>query len=322
MTLGFWEKLQYPILEMAPMCGVTDLPFRLMCHQHGADVVCTEMIMVQALSRHDKKSMVMAKVDDAERPVMVQLGGRDPEQFLKSAQVVQELGADGIDINFGCPAKKVVGSGGGVSLLRDLSLCREIVQATIEGAGNLPVSIKTRKHIKDKQGNIITSIDLLNKLSGLPIAAVMIHGRTYEAPWTEEVDYSYIAEVRKIWSGILLANGGIYEPEIGKKVLEITKADGLGLAHGVYGRPWIFRQIKELLREGKYWQPTWQEKKAIALEHAKLAFAIKGEHGLIELRKQLVWYVKGLENATDYRKNLVNVSTLDQVIEALNAIKE
>lgn len=321
MTLGFWEKLEYPILEMAPMCGVTDLPFRLLCHKNGADVVCTEMIMVQALSRHDKKSMVMAKVDNAERPVMVQLGGKDPEQFYKSAQVVQELGADGVDINFGCPAKKVVGSGGGVSLLRDLSLCREIVQATIEGAGNLPVSIKTRKHIKDKKGNIITSIDLLNELKGLPIAAVMIHGRTYEAPWTEEVDYNYIAGVRKVWNGILLANGGIYEPEIAKNVLAITGANGLGIAHGVYGRPWIFKQIKDLLKNGSYSQLTWPEKRQVAIEHAKLAFELKGAHGIIELRKQLVWYVKGLENATDYRKNLVNVSTLDQVIEALNSIE-
>jgi len=321
MTLGFWEKLEYPILEMAPMCGVTDLPFRLICHKYGADVVCTEMIMVQALSRHDKKSLAMAKVDDAERPVMIQLGGKDPEQFYKSAKIIQELGANGIDINFGCPAKKVVGSGGGVSLLLLLDLCREIVQATIEGAGNLPVSIKTRKHIKDKKGNIITSIDLINKLHNLPIAAIMIHGRTYEAPWTQEVDYEYIAEVRKVWPGILLANGGIYEPEIAKSALEITGANGLGIAHGVYGRPWIFNQIKELLKSGQYHQPTWAEKRQVALEHARLAFELKGPHGLIELRKQLVWYVKGLENATDYRKNLVNVTTLDQVEEALNNIE-
>lgn len=321
MTLGFWGELEYPILEMAPMCGVTDLPFRLLCKKNGADVVCTEMIMVQAISRHDKKSLAMAKIEEAERPVMVQLGGKDPEQFFKSAKIVQELGADGIDINFGCPAKKVVGSGGGVSLLRNLDLCREIVQATIEGAGQLPVSIKTRKHIKDKKNNIITSIDLLKKLADLSIAAVMIHGRTYEAPWTQEVDYNYIAEVRKHWTGILLANGGIYEPEIAKTVLETTGANGLGIAHGVYGRPWIFKQIKDLLKTGSYWQPTWEEKKQIALEHALLAFHYKGQHGLIELRKQLLWYVKGLANATDYRQQLVSVTTLDEITTALNAIK-
>jgi tRNA-dihydrouridine synthase B len=321
MTLGFWEKLKPPILEMAPMCGVTDLPFRLMCKNNGADVVCTEMIMVQALSRHDKKSIALARIDDQERPVMIQLGGNNPEEFFKSAQMAKELGADGVDINFGCPAKKVVGSGSGVSLLRNLPRCYEIVQATMEGAKGLPVSIKTRSRIKDKQGKEVTSIDLLNTLKDLPIAAVMIHGRSFEAPWTEVVDYEYIAEVRKIWSGILLANGGIYEPEIAKNVLEITKADGLGLAHGVYGRPWIFRQIKELLDTGTYWQPTWQEKKQIAIDHAQLAFNVKGPHGLIELRKQLLWYVKGLENATDYRNNLVSVTTLDQVIEALNSIK-
>lgn len=316
---NFWTKLPKPIIALAPMCGVTDLPFRVICHRYGADVVYSEMAMVQALAHKGKKTMDLVKILEEERPVIIQLGGNDPELFYQAAQVVaQEIRPDGIDINFGCPAKKVAGHGSGVSLLRDLEKSYQIIQATIEGAAGLPVSFKTRTQIKSADKcSVHCSLDLIAKVKDLPVAALMIHGRSFEAPWIETVDYDYIKQVRQLFKGILLANGGIYEPEKVKEALELTGADGVGIAHGVYGRPWIFNQIKEYLKNGRWNDLTWPQKRQIALEHAQLAFEQKGSHGLVELRKQLLWYVKGLPNATDYRNALVSLSGLKEIEEAL-----
>lgn len=318
---NFWQNLPKPFLALAPMCGVTDLPFRTICHTLGADVVYTEMIMVQALAYKGKKTLALAEISDNERPVVLQLGGNDPELFFRAAQVVKEIGPDGIDINFGCPAKKVAGNGSGVALLRDLEKSYQIIQATIEGAGGIPVSIKTRSQIKSTdKSEVITSLRLLEKIQDLPVAAVMMHGRSFEAPWIEDVDYEYIKQVKQFFKGIVIANGGIYSVPKAKEVLEITGADGLGIGHGVYGQPWIFNQIKEYLKTGKFTEMSWPEKREVALKHAELAFKIKGEHGLVELRKQLLWYVKSLPHATDYREKLVKLKTLAEITRALNEI--
>jgi tRNA-dihydrouridine synthase B len=279
------------------------------------------MIMVQGVARHNQKTLKMAEVAAAEQPVVIQLGGNDPELFYKSAQIIKELGPAGIDINFGCPAKKIAGQGSGVALLRDLERSYQIVQATIEGAGGLPVSFKTRTQIKaDDKTAVHTSLELLAKVADLPVAAVMIHGRSFEAPWIETVDYQFIKEVKARFKGVVLANGGIYEPETAQEVLKITGADGLGIAHGVYGRPWIFQQIKDYLQNGRYRDLSWPEKRAIALEHAALVEKIKGSHGLIEYRKQLLSYVKGLPQAADYRQKLAKLETLEEIRSALEAI--
>lgn len=336
---NFWEKLPKPIIALAPMCGVTDLSFRTICRRYGADVVYSEMTMVQALAHQGKKTMELVKISAQERPVIIQLGGNDPELFYKAAQVVaNEIGPDGIDINFGCPAKKVAGHGSGVSLLRDLEKSYQIVQATIEGAGNLPVSLKTRTQIfakSESQPRRLAGVfggkstdkakahyswEMLDKIKDLPVSAIMVHGRSFEAPWIEEVDYQYIKSIRDHFKGILLANGGINSPKKAKEVLELTGADGLGIGHGVYGRPWIFKQIKDYLKTGEFFDLTWPEKRKIALEHAQLAFETKGPHGLVELRKQLLWYVKGLANATDYREKLMTLKDLSEIEEVLNDI--
>jgi len=318
---NFWKELSRPILALAPMAGVTDLPFRIMSRQGGADVVYSEMIMVQGLVRDNKKTLSLAEINAKEGPLVIQLGGNDPDLFYKSAKIIKEIGPAGIDINLGCPAKKIAGQGSGVALLRDLERTYEIIQATISGAGGLPVSIKTRTQIKssDKK-DITTSLDLIEKIKDLPVAALMIHGRSFEAPWTQEVDYEFIKKVKEKFSGVVLANGGIYSPEIARDVLELTGADGLGIGHGVYGRPWIFKEIKDYLKTGTYQELTWPEKRKIALEHAHLAFKIKGDHGLVEFRKQLLWYVKGLEHATDYRERLVHLETLQEIETALKEI--
>jgi tRNA-dihydrouridine synthase B len=252
-----------------------------------------------------------------EKPVVVQIFGKNPDHYFKSVKVLSELGYDGVDINFGCPAYKVVKSGGGVKLMLNLDLVKELVQAACEAA-KIPVSIKVRASITDKATQAkITANDLLEKIKGLPIAAIMVHGRSFERPFDGQVDIKAITKVKRVFSGITLANGGVYSPDAGKALLVQTQADGLGIARGAWGRPWIFKQVKDFLRTGQYKIVDWPEIKKQMLEHAERALQSKGEHGLVELRKQLAWYVKGRLNAAEMRAKLVRVNTLLEVQDIL-----
>ncbi len=326
---NFWHKLTKPILALAPMAGVTDIAFRQMCKQFGADVIFTEFASTNALVFGSDKTVVMLRFAESERPVVVQLFGNNPEMFARAAKIVTQLGFDGIDINFGCPAYKVVKHGGGVALMRNLPLCREIIAATIK-ATSLPVSIKIRASIcketplkKGKRkvkacGQPITAVDLVKTIKDLPVASLMIHARSFETPFDGEPNIEIVKKVREIWPGILIYNGGVYSPEIAKQMLEQTGADGIGLARGAWGRPWLFQQVKDYLQTGTYKNPSRDEIKQIIIKHAELALTQKGEHGLIELRKHLVKYVKGWPDAANLRAKLVQVKSVDEIRQILN----
>ncbi len=235
----YLDNLEKPILALAPMAGVTDSPFRQMCKSFGADLLYTEMISADALHYDNEKTLEMLKFNKSESPIICQLFGSRLETFPKACKLVEEAGYDGIDLNFGCPAKKIIKSGSGVTLMKDLDHCHAIIKTVIEST-SLPVSIKTRKSIGD-----ITVLDFIKKISDLDVKMIMIHGRSYEKPFVGEIDYEIIKEAKKIFPGIVLANGGINTPEDAQKTLELTGADGLGLARGLYGRPWLFEEIKE-----------------------------------------------------------------------------
>lgn len=315
---NFWTKLKKPILALAPMAGITNAAFRLICRKCGADVVYSEMTSSDGLYFQGKKTLAMLKFDKREQPLVIQLFGKRPEMFPKAAQLVEQAGASGIDINFGCPARKVVGHGGGVTLMRNLDLCCQIIQAVTENT-KLPVSVKIRSTINDGRKKI-TALDFLKEIADLKVACVMIHGRSFEQGFAGPVDYQIIRDARKCFKGIILANGGITSPETAKELLDKTKADGIGLARGTYGRPWLFRQIKDYLTAGKYDELTWPEKKKIILEHANFALNTDGEHGIIELRKHLLWYVKGLPQAKHLRQALVTVKTIGEIKNILDTI--
>lgn len=320
---NFWLSLRKPILALAPMAGITDASYCTTCRKNGADVVYTEMISADGLHYDSKKTLEMLKILPGEKPVVVQLFGKDPEKFVCATKIVTKLGFSGIDINFGCPAKKVAGHGGGATLMRDLDLCYKIIKSVCDNT-NLPVSIKVRtsiksESIKNKNLNtksnkkIITSLDLIKKIKDLPVSTIMIHGRTYEQGFTGEIDYSYIKNVRKYFSGIIIANGNINTPKDAKKTLELTQANGLGIARGVYGKPWIFQQIKDYLQTGKYREKSWAQIKKIALDHAKLNHKVKNDYGLIEMRKHLLFYTKNQENAKEMRRELVSIKTIQDI---------
>lgn len=328
MTNNFWLKLKKPILALAPMAGITDSAFRQMCRKYGADVTYSEMASASALFFKPKKTLELVKFGKKERPYVVQLFGKDPEHFAKAAKIITEkVKPDGIDINFGCPAKKVFGHGSGCALMPQKELAREIILAVCNNT-DLPVSLKIRAGLRNH-----SAIDFIKDVKELPFSAVMVHGRTYEGSFSGEVNFAILEKIKKIIPHkIVLANGGIYAPEDAIKILKkYPLLDGLGIARGAWGRPWIFDEIKTLLdvgadlasarkRTNARFVPTnydFAKIKKIAIEHAKLLQKSKGKVGMFEIRKHLAWYFRGFPNASDLRKKLVQAKSVEEIKKIL-----
>jgi tRNA-dihydrouridine synthase B len=321
MAKSFWTKIKKPILALAPLAGISDSAFRQTCQSFGADVLYSEMTSIDGLYYDGKNTIALLARGKKEKPVVLQLFGKRPELVEKAVARVEEAGFDGIDINFGCPAKKVVAHEGGVTLLRDLNLCHELVQAVCE-ATKLPVSVKTRVSINSKDGKKkITVFDFLDKIKKLPVAAIMIHGRTYEQGFSGEVDYEAMRKVKAAFKGIVLGNGGLNSPEDVDLMINKTGVDGVGLARGLYGKPWLFKQVKDYLENGEYKEFTLAQIKKAALKHAEFDLAMKGDFGLVEMRKHLCWYFRGFPNASEWRQRLVTFKTLDELNEIFKKMK-
>ena len=317
MKKNFWSKIKKPILALAPMAGFTDSVFRQLVKKYGTDVLYSEMASVSALYYGEKsKNKDGAKITlnllkfnrQKERYYVVQLFGSNPEHFAAAARIITEkIKPDGIDINFGCPVPKIFKQGAGSSLMQNLKKSREVIEAVLNNT-NLPVSIK----IRSKSGNI-DALEFLKNISDLPVSALMIHARTLNQGFSGLVDFKIIKQARKYFKGIILANGGINSFTDAQKALKESGADGLGLARGVLGRPWLFREIKK----DKEIKLTQKQIFKIALEQATLSEKIKGKTGIIELRKHLVWYMLGLPGASKLREKIVKVSTLKEIKEIL-----
>ncbi|NTU98465.1 tRNA-dihydrouridine synthase [Candidatus Falkowbacteria bacterium] len=315
MQNNFWQQLKeagQPILALAPMAGVSDAPFRQMCKKYGADVVYSEMASATALNYQPAKTLDLVRFDEVERPYVVQLFGANPEHFVKATKIITEqVRPDGIDINFGCPVPKVQKQGAGAILMGNPKLAREVVEAVLDNT-DLPVSIKIRARMEKGEGDAkkrIDALEFLEAMQGLELAAVMIHGRSMAQGHTGKVDHVIISQARPLVQGVLLANGGIVDIVSARTLLEETKADGLGIARGAMGRPYLFEEI----RNGEAAVKSKAEIFAIALEHAELADKILGKQGILELRKHLCWYVAGFPGAAELRKELVKVESFDDV---------
>lgn len=324
MQQNFWQKLNKPILALAPMAGITDSAFREICVRNGCDVAYSEMASVSALFFKPARTMELLKFGPSERPYVVQLFGKDPTHFARAAQIVTaELKPDGIDINFGCPAKKVFGHGSGCALMPQPALAREIISAVCNNT-TLPVSIKIRAGIKDT-----TAIHFIDQIKDLPFTTVMVHGRTYEGGFHGEVNFDIVEKIKKIIPDkIVLANGGIHTPEDAKDILEkYPSIDGLGIARGAWGRPYIFDEIKTLLHinrrdainrvstAGKEYD--FAKIKKIAIAHAQLLWKSKGVPGMFEIRKHLAWYFKGFLHASELRQKLVQAQSVKEIKDIL-----
>ncbi len=305
---NFWEKLNKPILTTTPMAGITDSAWRQLCKKWGADVVHTEFVSADALHYDSKKTIKMLEYKDIEQPVVVQLFGKRPAMYPKAAKLVEKLGFAGIDINFGCPARKVAGKGGGICLLRDMDTVKKIVATTIETI-DIPVSVKSRIGIDN-----ITSLDFIDALADMPIKAMIIHGRNYARPFTGPVDLKALKKSAKKFkeiskNNIFLINGSFQTVESVVKDLQYTKADGIALSRALYGKPWLFKQIRDYINTGKYQEITWDIVKQTAIEHAYLLWELRGPKGFVVMRKHLLFYVKSRPDAAQLRAKLVRVES-------------
>ena len=338
---NFWGKTKRPILALAPMAGITDSAFRQICRRYGADVAYSEMASATALFYSPKKTLELIKFNKKERPYVVQLFGKDPAHFAKATEIItKQVKPDGIDINFGCPSKKVFGHGSGCALMPQKELAREIILAVCENT-DLPVSIKIRAGIRGndkctylcndiKNNSFISALEFIENTKDLPYSAVMIHCRTYEDGFSGPVDFKIAQEIKKtIPDKIVLGNGGINSPEDAIKILrDYPLLDGLGIARGAWGRPWIFEEIKELLNHQNHRSSTpiselssddfdFSNIKKIMLRHAKLIHKNKGKTGLFEIRKHMAWYVKGFPGASELRRKLVLAESLEEIKKIL-----
>lgn len=313
MKDNFWLQLKQrnkPVLAMAPMAGFTDIAFRQICSDYGADVTYSEMASVTAIFYNqdnlDKSETLKILTWDRkkENKFVVQLFGSNPEHFKIAVKIVSErIKPDGIDINFGCPVSKVLKQGAGAELMKNLSLSREVVKAVLS-ATSLPVSIKIRAQSGD-----VTALEFMKNLSDLPIAALMIHGRTLKQGFVGVPDFSLVKKIRPYFKGIILINGAIVNLETAQKALASSGADGLGLARGGVSRPWLFQEIKEE-KNIEYNQSQINE---LLYRHASLLVKLKGEGFLLEWRKHACSYVQGLSGASKLRSQLVQVSHLSEL---------
>lgn len=299
---------------LAPMAGITDLPFRLICKEYGAGAVCTEMVSSKALMYGDEKTKLLLNTKGEKRPIIVQIFGSDIEAMKSAAKIIEPL-ADIIDINMGCPAPKVVKNGDGSKLLMDLDLATLVAKEVVCSVSK-PVTVKIRKGWDDK--NIVYE-ELGKRLENVGVSAITLHGRTREEYFSGECDLECIKRLKEILKIPVIGNGNIKNEKDALKMLEYTKADGIMIARGAIGNPFIFRKIINYLETGKEQEDiTKEELLHVMIRHINLEVGEKGEYtGIREMRKHLAYYTKGLKNGSIIR-NKVNVTqTKEELINVL-----
>lgn len=313
-----WRDLPKPLIYLAPMSGVTNKAYRQIVKQFASDLLFPEFVSIFAMHYGSDKTLEMLAYDESERPIIAQLFGSEPDYFYEAALKVKELGFDGVDINFGCPAPKVAKNGGGCALLGDLGRCHAVIEAVIAAVGKtLPVSVKTRISYKK-----VHVREFCHKIADLPLANITIHGRPFERPYEGVADLDCIKEAKQLVPFLVTASGHGHTPEAAKETLDYTGADGIAVARGTFGKPWLIKQIKDYLATGSYTTPTTTEILDIMLEHARLASQLNSERPFVELRKVLGWYIRAIPNAARYRAQLVQVHTLEDVVKAVAQIRQ
>ncbi len=297
---------------MAPLSGITDSAFRRICKAFGADIVYSELSSSTALAYQPETSLRMLHFHESERPYIVQLFGNNPQHFAIAARLVSdEIKPDGIDINFGCPIAKVFKQGAGAALMTNLPLAAEVIRSVIENT-DLPVSIKTRTSVK--------GVDLLNFLDyigDLDIKAIMVHGRSYAQGFSGPNDIETTKAVCLRFKGTVLANGGVSTAANGLELLRETGADGIGLARGALGNPWVFEQLKAASCGNGSGKPHCEDVFRTALEHARLAIDLKGKRGVLQMRKHLCWYLQQVPGTKKLKQKAVRITSFEDVAELL-----
>jgi len=313
MKIGTYD-IDRPIM-LAPMEDVTDPSFRRLCKKYGADVVFTEFISSEALVRDAKKSLRKLDIFQEERPVAIQIFGNQVEVMAEAAKIAEAAQPDVIDINYGCPAKKVAGKGAGAALLCNPGLMEEITAAVVK-AVSIPVTVKTRIGWDESSINIL---DTVKRLEGCGIKALTIHGRTRAQMYRGRADWEWIRKAKEIATIPIIGNGDVWTAQDGKSMFEQTGADAIMVGRGAIGNPFIFRQIKHLLETGEELPaPSYHERVEVAITHLMMSVERKGEkYGVLEMRRHYSTYLKGLPSVSKYRDYLVRENDWRLIIEKL-----
>ncbi len=307
-------------LFLAPMEDVTDPSFRYMCKRMGADIVYTEFISADGLIRDAWKSRAKLNLDEGERPVGIQIYGHLIEPMVQAARIAESAAPDIIDINFGCPVKKIAGRGAGSGMMRDVPLMVEMTRQIVQ-AVKTPVTVKTRLGWDEESKNIE---EIALRLQDVGISALTIHGRTRAQMYKGEADWSLIGAVKNnpLINIPIIGNGDVNSAESAKAMFDRYGVDGVMIGRATYGRPWIFREIKHFLATGEILaQPSVVERVAIAKEHLAKSLEVKGEKvGILEMRRHLSNYFKGLPNFKETRLKLVTLNDPEALFETIDYI--
>ncbi len=298
---------------LAPMAGVTDLAYRLLCKENGCSYMYTEMVSAKAILYNNRNTEALLNVTQKEHPIAVQLFGSEPQIMADIAKRLEERPFDVIDVNMGCPVPKVVNNGEGSALMKEPLLVGKIVEA-MANAVNKPVTVKIRAGFNSQNINAPEIARIIQESGG---AAVAVHGRTREQYYSGRADWDVIARVKDTVSIPVIGNGDILSGDDAVKMMEQTGCDAVMIGRGARGHPWIFRQINDYLETGrKMTPPDVQEIRDMILLHARMIVDIKGEYtGIREMRKHFAWYTAGMKHASGLRNEVNHVETLSQLTE-------
>lgn len=300
---------------LAPMAGVTDLPFRILCKEMGCGLVYSEMVSAKGILYNNENTKKLLTVEQKERPAAVQLFGSQPEIMAAMAKKIENYDIDIIDVNMGCPAPKIVKNGEGSALTKNPKLVGEIVKAMVT-AQKKPVTIKFRKGFDEEH---INAVEIAKIAEQNGAAAVAVHGRTREQYYSGKADWDIIKAVKEAVSIPVIGNGDVFTPQDAKNMLEYTKCDAIMIGRAAQGNPWIFQRINHYINTGEMLpEVTTEQKVEKALRHARMLIEYKGEYiGVREMRKHISWYMKGIKGAAELREKINRANSYNEIEQLL-----
>lgn len=300
---------------LAPMAGVTDLPFRLLCREQGAGLLCMEMVSAKAIYYNNKNTEELMRIEPEEKPVSLQLFGSDPYIMSEMAKRIEEKPFDILDVNMGCPVPKVVNNGEGSALMKNPALVRDIVTAMAK-AIRKPLTVKIRKGFDEEHVN---AVEIAKIIEDSGAAAIAVHGRTRQQYYSGEADWDVIRQVKEAVSIPVIGNGDVKSPESAERLLRETGCDGIMIGRAAQGNPWLFGQITHYLDTGELLpKPKLSEVKEMILRHARLQLKYKGEYtGIREMRKHVAWYTAGYPHSARLRALVNEIETMEQLLHLI-----